>query len=107
MPHGARPMLKRRHRAVIHAAKRFKVEPLVAPLARRRRAMIHMEPEFGSLLFRWGVSVIRSRYAATEPSLADKQETAAIMALESAVAEQAAAEAELAPAADLTSSASV
>jgi hypothetical protein len=62
LPHGARPMLKRRHRAVIQTAKRLKAEPLIAPLTRRRRAMIHMEPQFGSLLFRWGVSVIRARY---------------------------------------------
>jgi len=70
VPNGARPMLKRRHRAVLQAAKRLKAEPLVAPLARRRRAMIHMEPEFGSLLFRWAVSVVRSRYAAPAETVA-------------------------------------
>jgi hypothetical protein len=77
LPHGARPMLKRRHRAVIQAAKRLRAEPLVAPLARRRRAMIHLEPEFGSLLFRWAVSVVRPRYSTHQPAVVDAVQAAA------------------------------
>jgi len=71
LPNGARPMLKRRHRAVLQAAKRLRAEPLVAPLAWRRRQMIHMEPEFGSLLFRWSIAIVRRRYRTERPAAGD------------------------------------
>jgi hypothetical protein len=63
VPSGRRPLIRRRHRLVLRLARALHVNQLVAPLERRRRSLIHAEPALGSLLFRWGVSVVRARYA--------------------------------------------
>lgn len=59
-----RPPLRRRERFVIKASHRFHVDRIGRGLAARQWAMIHHEPRQGSLLLRWGVSVVRPRYAA-------------------------------------------
>lgn len=61
-PTGKRPRMKRRHRFALRAARLLRMERLTGSLARRRRALIHSEPALGSLLFRWAVSVVRTRY---------------------------------------------
>jgi hypothetical protein len=45
------------------AARTLRLKRLTGLLAKRRRAMIHSEPALGSLLFRWAVSVVRTRYS--------------------------------------------
>jgi len=44
----------------------LKLRPLVGGLERRRERLVHFEPEFGNLVFRWAVSVVRPRYQAVE-----------------------------------------
>jgi len=66
----ARAPLRKRERFVIKAAHRLHVEPLARGLAARQWAMIHHEPRQGSLLFRWGVSVVRPRYRRVRALLA-------------------------------------
>jgi hypothetical protein len=63
MPPGSRRTLGRRHRLALRLARMLHVEPLAAPLERRRRSLIHFEPALGSLILRWAVSVVRERYA--------------------------------------------
>jgi hypothetical protein len=60
-----RPFTKQ-ERAVIQAAQKVGLDRLVAPLDHRRKSLVHFEPEFGNVLFRWAVSVVRGRYAALE-----------------------------------------
>jgi hypothetical protein len=60
----ARAPLHRRERFVIKASHRLHVDRLGASLAARQWAQIHQEPRQGSVLFRWGVDVVRPRYAA-------------------------------------------
>lgn len=62
-PSGDRPPIKRRHRLALRVARMLRVARLTAPLARRRRSLIHAEPALGSLLFRWSVSIVRGRYS--------------------------------------------
>ena len=52
----------RLHRAALKGAPRIGAGSLVADMEARRRALVHFEPEVGTLLLRWGVSVIRPRY---------------------------------------------
>ena len=62
-PPGSRAPISRRHRFVLRATRMLHLERLTASLAKRRRSMIHAEPALGSLLFRWAVSVVRTRYS--------------------------------------------
>ena len=52
----------RRHRLILRTARLFRLDRYTAGLATRRRSLIHFEPEFGSLLFRWAVEALRPRY---------------------------------------------
>lgn len=61
-PAGHRPRIRRRL-ALRSAARTLRLKRLTGLLAKRRRAMIHSEPALGSLLFRWAVSVVRTRYS--------------------------------------------
>ena len=61
-----RAPFKRRERALIAGARMLKLRPLVRGLERRRARLVHFEPEFGNLVFRWAVSVVRPRYRAVE-----------------------------------------
>jgi hypothetical protein len=56
----------RRHRLLIRLSKILHLPWLGRPAAARRRSLIHFEPEFGSLLFRWAVGVIKPRYAVSD-----------------------------------------
>jgi hypothetical protein len=67
-----RKPLRRRERFVIKASRRFHVDQIGRELAARQWAMIHHEPRQGSVLFRWGVSVIRPRYAAVSELLPER-----------------------------------
>ena len=60
---GDRPPIKRRHRLALRVARMLRLARVTAPLARRRRSLIHAEPALGSLLFRWAVSIVRGRYS--------------------------------------------
>ncbi|HYI23114.1 MAG TPA: hypothetical protein VEX62_10805, partial [Candidatus Limnocylindrales bacterium] len=62
LDHRRRFAIKRRHRLMLRTARRLRLDRLTAPLAGRRRSLIHFEPEFGSLLFRWAVETLRPRY---------------------------------------------
>ncbi len=55
--------IKRRHRFVIRLSKKLRVPRLARGIVARRRALIHFEPEFGSLLLLWAVTQVRPRYA--------------------------------------------
>jgi hypothetical protein len=68
VPSGARRTLRRRHRLAMRTAKMLDLDQLAAPLTRRKRSLLHAEPALGSLLFRWAVSVVRSRYTEPPPS---------------------------------------
>ena len=57
----------RTSRGMIRAAYALRVPRLVAPLERRRQRAVTFEPRFGTLLFRWAVSVVRPRYRTLEP----------------------------------------
>jgi hypothetical protein len=61
-------VVRRWHRVVLRYAPRLRLERFVAPLRARQRALTHFEPEFGSLLLRWAVSVVAARYE-SEPVL--------------------------------------
>jgi hypothetical protein len=50
------------HRLVLRHARRVRADGLVASLRARQRALTHLDPEFGSLLLRWAVSVVAARY---------------------------------------------
>ncbi len=61
-------VVRRWHRFVLRYARTVHLDPLVAPLRARQRALTQFEPEFGSLLLRWAVNVVWPRYdAAFEP----------------------------------------
>ena len=51
-------------RAIARVAHSFRVEPLAQRLERRRASLVHFEPRFGNVLFRWAVDTIGERYAA-------------------------------------------
>ena len=51
-------------RAVLKGARRVGIESVAARVEASKFALGVMEPEFGSLLLRWAVSVVRPRYAA-------------------------------------------
>jgi hypothetical protein len=55
-------------------AHRLRAERLVGWLIDRRQSLVHFDPEVGSLLFRWAVSVIRPRYESVSATVkADEQ----------------------------------
>jgi hypothetical protein len=56
------------HRALIKVAPRVGAEGLVSGMEESRRALVHFEPAVGTLLLRWGVSVIKPRYASLRKS---------------------------------------
>ena len=56
------------HRFVLRNARKVRLDRLVVPLRARQRALTHLEPEFGSILLRWAISVVSERYAAADPS---------------------------------------
>ncbi len=55
--------VRRWHRAALKVAPKVGAQGLVADMEARRRALIHFEPSIGTLLLRWGVSVVEPRYA--------------------------------------------
>ena len=55
--------VRRWHRAALKVAPKVGARALVSDIESRRRALIHFEPEVGTLLLRWGVWVIEPRYA--------------------------------------------
>jgi hypothetical protein len=63
------PRTGRPQRGFIRAAYALRVPRLVRSLERRRKLAVTFEPEFGALLFRWAVSVVRPRYRALEPAV--------------------------------------
>jgi hypothetical protein len=66
LPTISRPQLSRLERAALRLAGRFPIDRLARGAQRRRNALQHFEPELGNLLFRWAVTEMRPRYAATE-----------------------------------------
>ncbi len=60
----ARFKVRRWHRAAINVATKIGAAGLVAGIEGRRRALVHFEPEVGTLLLRWATSVVRPRYQA-------------------------------------------
>ena len=54
-------------RGLIKLAKLVRSERLAAPFVARQKAIVHHRPHTGSILFRWGVANIRSRYEALRP----------------------------------------
>jgi hypothetical protein len=64
--------MKRRHRFLVRLSKALRFPGLARGLAARRRALIHFEPEFGSLLLRWAVTVVRPRYATAGSASGDE-----------------------------------
>ncbi len=50
-------------RGVMRIAKRLQLTRFSGGVAMRRRRRVHFESRFGSLVFRWSVSVVRRRYA--------------------------------------------
>jgi len=63
-----RPRTGRARRGLIRAAYSFHVPRAVRRFERQRQLAVTFEPIFGSLLFRWAVSVVRPRYLAVEPA---------------------------------------
>ncbi len=59
-----RARTSRLRRGTIKLAERLHLAPLVDPLRRRRLSLVHFQPDFGNLVLRWAVSVVRPRYAA-------------------------------------------
>ncbi|MEX2546814.1 MAG: hypothetical protein WD830_03385 [Chloroflexota bacterium] len=57
---------RRSERGIILGARRLGLARLVRRLERRRASLVHFERDFGTLVFRWAVSVIRPRYRAVE-----------------------------------------
>jgi hypothetical protein len=73
---GERVTFKRRRfhildRALLKASRRMGAESLAWRLEQRKFRLGVFEPVFGSLLLRWAVSEVRSRYAAVSRSLLD------------------------------------
>lgn len=54
--------IRGRHRLLLRTARLLRLDRFTAGLAARRRSLIHFEPEFGSLLFRWAADHVRPRY---------------------------------------------
>jgi hypothetical protein len=54
--------VRRYHRWLLRHGRRLRLDRWTSSLAARRRALVHLEPELGSLLFRWAVSVVQPRY---------------------------------------------
>ena len=59
-PEGITGLLER---SVMKVGKRLSLPMLTGGFAGRRRRRVHFQSGFGSLLFRWSVSVVRQRYA--------------------------------------------
>jgi hypothetical protein len=55
-------------RGLMRLSRMVRLERLAAPLAARQRTIVHHRPQTGSILFRWGVANIRSRYDALKPA---------------------------------------
>jgi hypothetical protein len=71
--HGQQLRFRRRRfapwrKGLLKIARRAGVEPIAARLERPKHRLAVLDAEFGSLLLRWAVSVVRSRYAELEPS---------------------------------------
>ena len=62
------PRTGRAQRGLIRAAYGLHVPRVVRRLERRRQLAVTFEPDFGALLFRWAVSVVRTRYRMLEPT---------------------------------------
>lgn len=56
----------RLHRVLIRIANRLRVPLLVRCLEARRWSLVAFEPELGTILVRWAMSVVRTRYRAAE-----------------------------------------
>jgi hypothetical protein len=59
--------IRKWHRAALKLAPKVRADGLVSGIEARRRALVHFEPQVGTLLLRWGVSVIQPRYRAMKP----------------------------------------
>ena len=59
-------------RGFIKLAKLLRIQRLGAPFVARQREIVHFRPGTGSILFRWGVANIRSRYDAIAPPSATR-----------------------------------
>lgn len=57
-------VIRGRHRAAIKLARALHAGRLVSGLVERRWRVVHIEPVLGSLLLRWAVEQVRSRYDA-------------------------------------------
>jgi hypothetical protein len=55
-------------RGLMKLARMVRLERLTEPLAARQRRIVHHRPRTGSILFRWGVANIRSRYDPLRPA---------------------------------------
>ena len=73
VPSGVRAPIRGWHRILLKQARRLGLDSAVSRLARRRRALIHIEPVLGSLLFRWAVAVVRERYAQPDDASAPNE----------------------------------
>jgi hypothetical protein len=54
-------------RGLIKLLRALRLEPLAQPFVERQRTIVQHRPETGTLLFRWGVAQIRSRYDSLAP----------------------------------------
>jgi hypothetical protein len=63
VPSAKRSPIRSYERFVLKWSRKLGLDPLFAPLARRRKSRIHFAPELGTLLFRWSLEVVRERYA--------------------------------------------
>lgn len=61
-----RRQTRRADRAAIALAHLLRLHRFARPLERRRASLVHFEPEFGTLVFRWAVSVMAHRYHALD-----------------------------------------
>jgi len=60
------------HRFLLRNAWKVRLDGLVAPLRARQRAVTHHDPDFGSLLFRWAISIVARRYSIAAEELIDE-----------------------------------
>ena len=63
-PFQRRRAFSRADRAILRVAHALRVEPIARRLEQRRARLVHFEPRFGNLVFRWAVDTIANRYAA-------------------------------------------
>jgi hypothetical protein len=59
-----RPRTSRLRRGTIRLAEKLRLAPVAGALNRRRQSLVHFQPEFGNVVVRWAVKVVRPRYAA-------------------------------------------